>query len=556
MLISTYDSFVERTDQSAGRSHSERFDIAIYGLAGEIGSIVAAIKKRLLAESGTETWNNANDEIVEELGDVVWYCFSLARVVNSRKPVNIFIHDIANLKREIGAGDARAARIRGILDPSKHGKFLSAAESFPKKTKSMEFEDYQTVAFLTARTEDRTLVEVCLAVLWQLSAELFRHKLPAIELELNRAVPDRPINDVLGEIAWHVSALASIYKLNLSDIAQRNMQKVSYRLDRSNPTPLHDDADPPAEQFPRRFKVSFVTIAPGRSRMYLDGRRLGDDLTDNSYGDDGYRFHDIMHLADAAKLGWSPVLRKLLGRKRKSNPKTDEVEDGARAQIVEEAVIKAIHSEGERLARLQSEGATSGPVHLFPTSTSITFSFLKFIHNFVTGLEVEKNRYWEWEDAILCGYDLFHRLRCEGQGTILVDLDARSIHFDSEVCLSFSGKVAGLGSVHLEGGGEIRDPRSRALIMGARGENVSEVEARRLVIQKLAIFDALGISQPSDDDFAMLQIKEVAGRGISVKATGAVQRAMWDRKVVAFRTTIVTDGSDGYYCTAIAVADD
>src|SRR4051794_13894602 len=98
MLVSAYDSFVQDSDRSIGRPINERLDIAIYGLAGEVGSVVAAIKKRLLAENGTEVWDAANEEIVEELGDVLWYCFSLAHVENPATAVNIFAHDISNLK--------------------------------------------------------------------------------------------------------------------------------------------------------------------------------------------------------------------------------------------------------------------------------------------------------------------------------------------------------------------------------------------------------------------------------------------------------------------------
>jgi hypothetical protein len=68
---------------------------------------------------------------------------------------------------------------------------------------------------------------------------------------------------------------------------------------------------------------------------------------------------------------------------------------------------------------------------LFPNSGSISFALLKFIRNFVADLEVEKNRFWEWEAAILEGYKIYHLLRCEGQGTVVVDLEARSIVFRS-----------------------------------------------------------------------------------------------------------------------------
>ncbi len=407
--------------------------MATYGIAAEVGSVISAIKKRLLAHAGSATWNTADTEIIEELGDVIWYCFLLARLANPTKPVNLFSHDIVNLKRELGAGDERAERIRRVLDPSKREVFLAAAEDFPRATRDMTFEDYQKIAFLTARTSERTLAEVCLVVLQQLSAQLLRPKLPSIERELNDAVVDRPINDILGEMAWHISALASLFRLSLSEVAQANVEKVSDRWDRDVRTPLHDVDAAPSEQLPRRFEVTFITVAEGRSRMYINDQQLGSELTDNSYGDDGYRFHDVMHLANAAKLGWSPVLRSLMKRKRKSDPRTDEVEDGARAQIVEEAVIKAIHAEGERLATLRGQREKAGPLRLFSSSAEISFGLLKSIRNLVSDLEVKTNRYSEWEAAILDGYEIFHRLRSEGQGTVTVDLDTRSLAFDSKV---------------------------------------------------------------------------------------------------------------------------
>ena len=72
--------------------------------------------------------------------------------------------------------------------------------------------------------------------------------------------------------------------------------------------------------------------------MFVDGVQMGDPLTDNAYKPDGYRFHDVFHLACAAVLGWSPVVRKLLGRKRRSQPELDEIEDGGRAIATEEGI--------------------------------------------------------------------------------------------------------------------------------------------------------------------------------------------------------------------------
>ena len=536
MLVADYDQFVVDSDQSVDKAEDQRVEIAIYGLGAEIGSVVAAVKKRLLGEGGSENWNAPNDEIVEELGDVMWYCFSLARHANLAKPVNIFAHDIAKLRQEIGAENERARRIQRALDCSKRDAFLLAAESFPKKTKIMTFEDYQSLAFLTARTKDKTLVEVCLAVLWQLSAELFRQKLPDLELELNQAVADRPVNDILGEIAWHVSALASIYGLTLSQIARRNTVKVAYRQNRDHPTPLHDEKYKSAEQFPRQMEVSFVTIGRGRSRMYYQGRKLGDELTDNAYDDDGYRFHDVMHLANLAKLGWSPVVRGLLGRKRKSDHVADQVEDGARAKIVEEAVIKAIHSEGDRLARLRGPQPAQKPVRLFLGPQDITFRFLKFIQNLVSGLEVQINRYWEWEEAIIDGHEIFYRLRCEGQGTVNIDLEKRTIAFRPEVYVDLPGRVAGMGS-------------STVRIVG------KDPGATREMAQKLAVLDALGLL-PSQEALDDLALTELGGGRICVKAAGIVRQAMWTKEIVACKITVVPVGTMQLHATALALSDD
>jgi len=531
MLVSKYDRFVQQTDKTYGRSTPERREIAMFGLAAEIGSVTAAIKKRLLADDASDGWSTPNDEIVKELGDVMWYCFALARIENDGgKPVNIFAHDIANLRREIGGDGERAARLRYVLDPDKRAAFLEASAAFPKLTRHMLFEDYQKIALLTARTSGKVLVEVCLAVLSQLNATLFRHALPDIELELNQAIENRPVNDVLGEIAWHIAALASTYGLSLAEIAQANIEKVSQRHLRTIPTRLHDRRFPDQERFPKRFEVIVVSTSQNRSRMYLNGKRLGDDLTDNAYEDDGYRFHDVMHFANVAKLGWSPVLRSLMQRKRKSQPKTDEVEDGARARIVEEAVIKAIHSEGVRLAQLRNPGVRRAKQQLFLNRSEISNHFIDFIRNFVSGLEVEKNQSWEWEEAIVDGYAIFHQLRRERQGTIIVDLDKRSVEFDPRVGVALAGKVAGIGSAIAD------QPHLR------------ELSIKRAIIRSLGL-------EPTPALMRNLSVTELKQGIVSVKARGEVQRGIWDRQVVSFRTSTTTDGSR-VYCTAVALSDD
>ena len=103
---------------------------------------------------------------------------------------------------------------------------------------------------------------MCLAVLWQLGAELLRPTLPDIEIVLNRNVADRPANTVLGEITWHLSAMASLYNLSLDEVITVNCKKVRFRSERGQPTPLHDADWDPKEQFPRTFDVAFVRVGP------------------------------------------------------------------------------------------------------------------------------------------------------------------------------------------------------------------------------------------------------------------------------------------------------
>jgi hypothetical protein len=106
------------------------------------------------------------------------------------------------------------------------------------------------------------------------------------------------------------------------------------------------DAEYPAhEQMPRVFCVDFCehkTDSKTSVTVLVDGKQIGNELTDNAHQEDGYRYHDIFHLSYLAVLGWSACMRKILGKKRKSCAYIDEVEDGARATSVEEGIVSFI----------------------------------------------------------------------------------------------------------------------------------------------------------------------------------------------------------------------
>lgn len=72
--------------------------------------------------------------------------------------------------------------------------------------------------------------------------------------------------------------------------------------------------------------------------MRIDGRPLGNPLSDNAYESDGDRYHDVFDLAYAAVLERSPMMRQLTNRKCKSNKQVEQVEDGGRAIAIEEGI--------------------------------------------------------------------------------------------------------------------------------------------------------------------------------------------------------------------------
>ena len=106
------------------------------------------------------------------------------------------------------------------------------------------------------------------------------------------------------------------------------------------------------------------------------GKQFGDELTDNAHVKDGYGYHDVIHLSFAAVLGWSPLARKLLGVKRKSDQRRSiEVEDGGRAIATEEGLSAMIF-------------AYARDYNLLEGKSSVSTELLRMIKNMVRHLEV------------------------------------------------------------------------------------------------------------------------------------------------------------------------
>lgn len=189
---------------------------------------------------------------------------------------------------------------------------------------------------------------------------------------------------------------------------------------------LFDKDLPEEDQLPRFLRVEFRPVLNGDKEMVLlraNGINIGDRLTDNISDQDWYRYHDVFHFAYAAHLGWSPVTRSLLRCKRKSQPRIDRDEDGARAAIIEEAIAATV------FARLKQQ---TGPFQ------SVDYDLLKFIKELVQGYEVEAAPLWQWEEAIVAGFSIFQKLKDKGSGFVTLDLQSRTLHYEKYIASPFS----------------------------------------------------------------------------------------------------------------------
>lgn len=290
----------------------------------------------------------------------------------------------------------------------------------------MELSDYQREAQGTDQLpsgDPNDLIVPLLGMAGEVGSLLVEFKKHLRDGDAHTLFPEQMAEE-LGDVLWYLANTATKFGIDLNTIAEDNLRKTRDRwpiADDRKTYRLFDEDFSPEEQLPRAF-VAEISDAPnegGRGRMMItiDGAPAGDALQDNAYVEDGYRFHDIFHLAHAAKLGWSPVLRgKLLSpkRKRASVPLVDEVEDGGRAIVIEEAIVAYVWDYARRHRFLNGIATVDYPV-------------LKTIRLLTSGLEVSQLSAHDWEEAILSGYSIFREVSAQGGGRIAVDLRRRSI---------------------------------------------------------------------------------------------------------------------------------
>ena len=293
---------------------------------------------------------------------------------------------------------------------------LFAAE----REETMDLRTYQERARKTDRNPgtDEQARMIPLAGLASETGELLgEYKKYLRDGESHKLFKERMAEEV-GDLLWYVANVATKFGLDLAKVAEQNLAKCEGRWGELPVREPFDAGFPDGERFPRQFSIDFLTYhdeddSP-KVRVMYKGKQFGDDLTDNAHVKDGYGYHDVIHLAFVAVLGWSPLVRKMLKVKRKSDPKVDQVEDGGRAIATEEGLSAMIF-------------AYARDYNFFEGKSSVSTGLLRMIKNMVRHLEVSACSPGEWEHAIIEGFRVWREVRKRRGGTVDVDLDKRCI---------------------------------------------------------------------------------------------------------------------------------
>lgn len=357
-----------------------------FGLFGEIGGLLAAVKKEARDLAPAQ-----HHSVTEELGDALWYATTVAVQYGTS------LQDIG---------------VAAVLELQKRFHITRDAPSA-----NLTFEEIDgLLAFCSVEVEKL-----------EIGKELRRlgaHVGQLLQLEEQPDLVDVHPRSLLAELFADMAITAVLFRQRLCEVARANLQKIESRWPpKGTPhLPLFDEAKGALEKFPRLIEMHFIEQHKQDGTPYVvqqwNGVNIGDRLTDNRLESDGYRFHDVFHLAYVVHLGWSPVVRALLKLKRKSDPTLDENEDGARATIIEEGIATWIfnHASGRKFF----EDVTVG---------RLEYGMLKQVREMVVGYEVAACPVWQWERAILSGFEVFRDLYHHGGGIVIANLQARTLTF-------------------------------------------------------------------------------------------------------------------------------
>jgi len=355
---------------------------ASLGLFGEVGSLMSAAKKK---RRDGDTYLTYSKTITEEAGDALWYLANAA----------------LRLKLEFGDVAARA----GLISPSQSPKTAT----------------FKSLMVPTDHGNNAIDLERQLLQLGGTVGSL------VIAIAADNELAPEAMTSLFADVLYNLATISHFADVRLNDAIAVNMAKIASRWPESKRYgDSYDDDYDIDERLPLILSMRFrVRVLSGKTYIVQswNGVNIGDRITDNRQTEDYYRYHDIFHLAFAAVLGWSPVLRSLLRLKRKSRPDVDENQDGARALVIEEAIVAWIfnHASAE---------------HNIKSNYKVDYDLLKSIQILVSGYEVESRALWQWEEAISQAFRIFDQIIVTRQGTVTINLVDHAITFENEASIA------------------------------------------------------------------------------------------------------------------------
>jgi NTP pyrophosphatase (non-canonical NTP hydrolase) len=370
----TFEEFTQQVVRTDRRPESNKLRIAVLGIFGELGSLMSEVKKEVREGPSYVSYR---ETLIEETGDLLWYFAALSLTL----------------------GWPLSSLISEALDsPVTEGTSFEAIETL--------------IAAIPQIGQDP----------WLVAGE----RAGKLAAEISDGENEPGLKNAASALRAVFVAIHSA-QIGLSEAANHNITKSRSRFPISRkPLTLYDDRPSrdgqtvrKDERLPGYLPMEFREITIGPRKVVVQSAftiKIGDPLTDNIGEGDDYKFHDVFHLAYAAVLGWSPVLRALLKCKRKSIPGLDENEDGARANLIEEGISTFIFNHAKP--------------HFFAGASGVDYRLLAMIKAFVKGYEVDDQPFWAWERAILRGYDVFRELVAERRGRVTLDLVKRDILFE------------------------------------------------------------------------------------------------------------------------------
>lgn len=367
--INAYCDEVQETD----RFEVNEIQPILLGLFGEVGGVMSAVKK-LKREKKAYVGFRAN--VIDELGDAFWYFTALARRF-----------------------DVSVAQL--LLD-------LNASVSSDAQSVIASDEPLCPVAFSSKIGPKQEVCDQALVNIGRTSADMLRVQSMDHDERL----------DVMRSFVRNFLTVLGECNVSFSEVLTANVKKTRSRFGKLDLKSQPDfDADfVEYEQLPRQFTIEMRERDNGKVYLRWNGVFIGDPLTDNIAEGDGFRYHDVIHFAHVAILHWSPTMRGLLKRKRKSDQLIDESQDGGRGVVVEEGLAAWLFSKAKEL-------------DYFEGHSSVSLDLLKHIQDFVRGYEVEQCPMNLWEKCILDGYDVFRQVRTNKGGLIIGDRDTRTLQF-------------------------------------------------------------------------------------------------------------------------------